>query len=75
VIYHVKGVFDEEALNEIMRKLTERARSVAIHLDLRNGDMLVEIATSKDLRVEGIVRKLREVQGAKGGVRALGLPS
>jgi alanyl-tRNA synthetase len=67
VIYHVKGVFDEEALNEIMRKLTERARSVAIHLDLRNGDMLVEIATSKDLRVEGIVRKLREVQGAKGG--------
>ncbi|AAY80776.1 alanine--tRNA ligase [Sulfolobus acidocaldarius] len=65
-IYILRDFIDEQLIKEVMRKITSNNQNIVISIrgkDTKN----VEIATSKDIKVDKIVDELRKIGGRGGG--------
>ncbi len=62
-IYIIEGLGDEEENKEILRKLTSTDNTIAISIS----DNRLQIATSKNMRVDKIVEELLKGGGKGGG--------
>ncbi|BCU70811.1 alanine--tRNA ligase [Stygiolobus caldivivus] len=67
ILYVVRDVPDEELVRDAMRKLTSSQRSVALAISSKGGSKVVEIGVSKDMKVDKVIEKLRNMGGRGGG--------
>ncbi|MCI2414560.1 MAG: alanine--tRNA ligase [Candidatus Aramenus sp.] len=63
----LKGVDDQEVTKEVMRRFTLEPSRVAVNFYGVNGRYVLEVATSNDLKVDGILENLRKLGGKGGG--------
>jgi len=66
-VYWINDLSDSELVKELMRRLTQAKGVIVVSTRSLNEGLLVEVATSKDLKVDKLVAKLRELGGKGGG--------
>lgn len=66
ITIYILGILDEELSKELMRKLTLKEKIIVANIVKNKEIYIVEIATSKDIRVDKIIEEFRKA-GAKGG--------
>jgi alanyl-tRNA synthetase len=66
-VYWINDLSDSELVKELMRRLTQAKGVIVVSTRSLNEGLLVEVATSKDVKVDKLVAKLRELGGKGGG--------
>ncbi|MFP3201001.1 MAG: alanine--tRNA ligase [Sulfolobus sp.] len=70
-LHIITGIDDDELIKEIMRKITSVEKQIVVSIrgaEIKN----VEIASSKDLKVDKIIEALRKLGGKGGGKNTYG---
>ncbi|EZQ06915.1 alanyl-tRNA synthetase [Candidatus Acidianus copahuensis] len=70
--YSIINPLDQDSSKEIMRRLTSDNKTVAISLMKDKNSIIVDIATSKDIKVDSIIDNLRKLGGKGGGKGTFG---
>lgn len=58
---------DQELEKELMRRLTSQSKTLVVHITQTNGELRVDLGTSRDIDVKGVVERLKEMGGKGGG--------